>query len=181
VTRLAAYDDLSETLEEERKALEHRWDALKKFLMESGYEGEDLKADVIQCVKDIIEIEEIQASSGNLEYPLSAIPVFDELWQSNRLQEEREQWGTSLNQATQVLEDPKVMKILCFNPEPLERAYNDLIRKAARRIIALDEEMSALMNAGEEGSGGATKDELLTELDLIAKILDAPSEDNEED
>ena len=164
VTKISAYADLHKTLEDENKGISEYLATLKELLTECGFSGDEFKNELGDCVKQLVELIEIQKK--NLPYPNQA---FQELWNSNHLQNNRNKWCTNVHRADEITGNPKDIDILCFDPTLLKEVCNDL-SVVNEFLDLIEQELGDQENP--EGVKGGTKDELLDELKQICRILD---------
>ena len=109
----------------------------------------------------------IEIQQNNLIYPNER---FDSLWESNRLQDNQDDWVVSITRAAKVSKDSKDIDILCYDPFYLEQAWNDLTIVTKEHLELIEKELEAQENpAGKEKSG--TKKEFFDELKLISEML----------
>jgi len=166
VAKLSAYADLHKALKEEKEEIAECLATLKEILEECGFSGEELKKQLGTCIKEIVEVIEIE--NKNLKYPPAE---FEELWRSERLQnpDNRKEWCTNVHRADEITSNSKDIDILCFDPTLLKEVCNDL-KMTKKFLDSIEQELGDQENL--EGVKGGTKDELLDELRQIEKILD---------
>jgi hypothetical protein len=166
VYKLSAYGELHKALKEENKAIKDHLETLKGFLLEYGFDGIELKNELVECIKVIVELVEVK--NKNLPLP---DPEFDNLWRSNHLQNNRNSWGASVAQASKIIAAPKNIDTLCYDPALLKEVCYDLSIVTNTHLEKIENLLSELENPVGEVQGG-TVDEMLNELKQICKIVD---------
>lgn len=175
VAKLGAYAEFHKGLEGEIKAISDSLAMLKEFLIACGFVDNDLKKELRTCVAEIVELIEIQKE--NLSYP--DLP-FDNLWESNRLMKNREDWSISVGKAAKVIANPSNIDILCFDPSSLKEAQHDLVYVTKQHLELIEKELSGQEKPGG-GENAGTKEDFLNELKQISEILITPEKKNSED
>lgn len=166
VSKLGAYARLSNALIEERKQIKDYLEEIRAFLSDSGFNYKDIKKQLGECVKNIIEVVEIQKK--NLTYPNMD---FDNLWDSRRLQNNRDNWSVSVNRATKLMINSSDIETLCYDPTYLEEVRDDLCIVTKTHLERVEEELCGQEKPGGSEQGG-TKEEFLNELKHITTMLD---------
>lgn len=166
VAKLSAYADFHKALDEENAAITDHLTKLKELLLEFGFKGKDLKHQLATCVKEIIEVIELQRK--NMQYPNDR---FDALWESKRLHNNRDVWGKSVARAAKVIANPTDIDTLCFEPTFLKQVRYDLAIVTKEHLAAVEKELGEQENPGGAEQGG-TKEGLLNELRQVTEMLD---------
>jgi len=170
VAKLGSYVDLSQKLKEEREQIKKYLDDIKKFLIDAGFGVEEMKKQLGTCVKEIVEVIEIEKK--NLKYPPAE---FEELWCSERLQnnDKRDEWCASVHNAAKIVDCdcPRDIDTLCFKPDSLQEVWKDLTVVTEKHLEAIENELSDQEKPGGDKQEG-NKEELLNELKQICEILD---------
>lgn len=166
VAKLSAYSDINKAYNEEKRAIEERLESLKKFLFEYGFVDRDLSKELKACIKEIIEVVEVQRR--NLKYPNND---FDNLWNSRLLQSRGDVWSTIIAQADRVVADSKKISVICFNSAVLNEAFYNLTIVTKKHLAKIEKELADQENPGGIKHPG-TKDDLLNELKKISELFD---------
>ena len=169
VSSLGAYDHMPKKLEEERKELKERLGTLKAFLIDSGFEGNDLRKALRDCLKELVEV--IQIEKENLKFPNQE---FMSLWEPKRLEEKKDSWGSCMVQVTKVIDSPKDLDTLCFDSATLSEAYNSLTKITKEYLLPVDRELTEQEEPGGNAQEGK-KEDLLNELKQLSEMMEKDS------
>lgn len=159
-----AYDDLPELLNAEVVEIRSRCDEITALLVESGFDGRDLRSDFRQFMKSLLEVLEIEEQ--NLKCPPS--PDFKSLHGNGRIVERKEAWATSLGRAEKVCNDKSPSGTLSFDSTVFDDAYRSVII-IKKHLQEIERELrNQETPSGSETSG--TKEELLDNLKKIVSL-----------
>ena len=166
VSKLSAYSNFHKAIADEKQEITNRLSKLREFVVECEYEGKDLAQDIIFCIDQLIEVVKVQRE--NMSYPNDR---FDNLWERNIFQNQKNAWGISIGQGVNVVEGKKNIDVLCYDSVLLEQAYNELSLVTKKHLGSIEKELKERENPGGAVQGG-TKEELLSELNQFFTNLD---------
>jgi hypothetical protein len=175
VSKLSSYADLDEIFEQEKQLIDKRVSKIEEFSREHGFDGEDLSKDIENCLKLILEIEEIQKASGNLKLP----PEPDYNRCLERIREKKSELVNSVGKASGINDSSSKIELLALDTEKLDEIYDKLIYEVKSRLVTLESEMQSQLNTGQDEGDSITKDDLIEELDSIITVIDQSDENTE--
>lgn len=174
-----AYAKLSNALEAERKCLGELVQKVRDFMQECGCDGASLREAVNDCLRQFIEVIELQRGARGRK-PILELPneAFEKLWQQGVFRQKGETWGTALQRASDLITGTDPAKALAFDSRQLADLASAI--ETAREHLAL---VANELTEGEKhltGAGAGDCSALLDELAALA-ALQSGSDDTSDD
>jgi hypothetical protein len=167
VSRLEAYASLSDRLQKERMAIQSAVDTADTFTKATGFDGQNLREDLGNCLKELAEVIGLQRGGQHTRgiLPLPN-PEFDQLWKTQVIQraETRESWCRAVERASKVSKDDDPVSLLTFDPRRFKE-FIAILRIIENFLELIDKEMQYQENHNEEQ--GDSRSELLNVLKQI--------------
>ena len=159
-----SYNKLSDILDAELKEIDARCDEIGTFLMESGFNGEDLRNELRQFMIIFLEVLDIEGEVLKC-YPSSE---FKSLHDSGNIVGRKEAWATSLGRARKVHFEKKPIDTLCFDTAEFDETHKALM-VVKKHLQDIDKELRSQEAPSRSGTSG-TKEELLSALKKIEAL-----------
>lgn len=129
VSRLEAYASLTERFRKERSQIRVAVEVAKKFVETAGFEGSDLRDNIGNSLKELVEVIGLQRG-GQHKRGILPLPneEFDQLWQKKWIQNSdcRSSWSVAVGKAIEVSEETELWSLLAFDPAKLKECISIL-------------------------------------------------------
>lgn len=173
VSKLASYGDLRDVLSGEREKLTEIVEAANAFLKGCGFPQGDIEQSLQSCIKQFIEIVELQQKHDVL--PLHLSEEFESVWQSRVLHTKAKEWATALVEAKELAHGKESIELLAFDSRSLVE-FSKVLQIVEHYVALVERELKK--EEANFGKGSATKCEaVLQELAEIGALAAARPEE----